>query len=492
MQVEHLYLFILDLAIILFTTKLFGIISRKCGLPQVLGALVAGILIGIINFASKKALFNDDTSAYLKVFSEIGVVLIMFTAGMETNLKDIKKNGVPSIVITVLGVVVPLAVGIGISYIMPGDMDIKQRLFIGTILTATSVGITVAVLKDLGRLHGKVGTSIVTAAILDDIIGVVLLAFVTGKTDASSLGAKFISACGGNLESAATGVVILNVVLFIIFVVAVGLAIHYIFKFISKRYPHTRRLPIFGLCVAFLFAWASEALFGIAAISGAFAAGMMMSNMKQTDYVERRIDITTYMLFSPIFFASIGIGIDYEQLGQSFSDSSTVGLIIAFTIAFVICGMLAKLLGCGGGALMCKYKLHQSVKVGLGMMVRGEVCLIVAQKGMNVGLIDARFWPAVILLIVCSSLLTPILLKVMFKKYPEMEKPEMMPPATSGVRENSADMSHSDVCTVVAGVGGQEHGGAQEDGAQNTDPSDAVSRSDEADGGLEEIDRDED
>ena len=126
------------------------------------------------------------------------------------------------------------------------------------------------------------------------------------------------------------------------------------------------------------------------------------------------------------------------------------------------------------------------------MMVRGEVCLIVAQKGMNVGLIDARFWPAVILLIVCSSLLTPILLKVMFKKYPEMEKPEMMPPATSGVRENSADMSHSDVCTVVAGVGGQEHGDAQADGAQDTDPSDAALQSDEADDGSAEIDRDED
>lgn len=437
MIVDDLYLFILDLAIILFTTKLFGIISRKCGLPQVLGALVAGILIGLINFAAKNALFNDNTSKYLKIFSEIGVVLIMFTAGMETNLKDIKKNGVPSIVITILGVVVPLAVGIGVSYIMPGDMDIKQRLFVGTILTATSVGITVAVLKDLGRLHGKVGTSIVTAAILDDIIGVVLLAFVTGKTDSSTLGAKFLSLCKVDIQSASIGVVILNVVFFVIFVIAVGLAIHYFFKFISKKYPHTRRLPIFGLCVAFLFAWASEDLFGIAAISGAFAAGMMMSNMKQTDYVERRIDITTYMLFSPLFFASIGIGINYKQLGESFSDGSSVGLIIAFTIAFVIFGMLAKLIGCGGGALMCKYKLNQSIKVGLGMMVRGEVCLIVAQKGMSEGIIDARFWPAVILLIVCSSLLTPILLKLMFKKFPEVENPEMTPPPTSEYRENS-------------------------------------------------------
>ncbi|MDE5618506.1 MAG: cation:proton antiporter, partial [Clostridia bacterium] len=343
------------------------------------------------------------------------------------------------------------AVGIGVSFIMPGDMDIKQRLFIGTILTATSVGITVAVLKDLGRLHGKVGTSIVTAAILDDIIGVVLLAFVTGNTDSSTLGAKFLSACKVDIQSASIGVVILNVVFFVIFVIAVGLAIHYLFKLISKKYPHTRRLPIFGLCVAFLFAWASEDLFGIAAISGAFAAGMMMSNMKQTDYVERRIDITTYMLFSPLFFASIGIGINYEHLGQSFSDGSSVGLIIAFSIAFVIFGMLAKLLGCGGGALMCKYKMNQSVKVGLGMMVRGEVCLIVAQKGMDVGLIDARFWPAVILLIVCSSLLTPILLKLMFKKYPDMENPEMVPPETSEFRENT-DSAHAE---ADGGKGGE-------------------------------------
>ena len=158
---------------------------------------------------------------------------------------------------------------------------------------------------------------------------------------------------------------------------------------------------------------------------------MMMSNMKQTEYVERRIDMSAYMLFSPIFFANIGIGLDYKALVSNFSWT-----IVLFSIAFVICGMAAKLVGCGAGGLICRYKPHESLEVGLGMMVRGEVCLIVAQKGIEEGIISASYLPAVILLVIMSSLLTPILLKLTFKKFPTDENDDKYETPASPVAAN--------------------------------------------------------
>lgn len=416
------YNIFLHLALILLLTKVLGILMRKIGLPQVVGALIAGIVIGVSGIIK-------DTSE-LKPFAEIGVVMIMFTAGMETNFKELKKNGVASVLITSLGVIVPLVVGFGISWIIPG-ITLKERFFFGVILTATSVGITVAVLKEIGKLHGKVGASIVTAAVLDDIIGIVILAFATGSVDSNTWGYKIVDLFGDPTKVASGVQVLINVVLFFILAIACGIVIHFIFKYLSKKFPHTRRLSIFGLATAFLFAWFSEELFGVAAITGAFVAGMMMSNMKQTEYVERRIDMSAYMLFSPIFFANIGIGLDYKALVSNFSWT-----IVLFSIAFVICGMAAKLVGCGAGGLICRYKPHESLEVGLGMMVRGEVCLIVAQKGIEEGIMSASYLPAVILLVIMSSLLTPILLKLTFKKFPTDENDDKYETPASPVAAN--------------------------------------------------------
>ena len=416
------YNIFLHLALILLLTKVLGILMRKIGLPQVVGALIAGIVIGVSGIIK-------DTSE-LKPFAEIGVVMIMFTAGMETNFKELKKNGVASVLITSLGVIVPLVVGFGISWIIPG-ITLKERFFFGVILTATSVGITVAVLKEIGKLHGKVGASIVTAAVLDDIIGIVILAFATGSVDSNTWGYKIVDLFGDPTKVVSGVQVLINVVLFFILAIACGIVIHFIFKYLSKKFPQTRRLSIFGLATAFLFAWFSEELFGVAAITGAFVAGMMMSNMKQTEYVERRIDMSAYMLFSPIFFANIGIGLDYKALVSNFSWT-----IVLFSIAFVICGMAAKLVGCGAGGLICRYKPHESLEVGLGMMVRGEVCLIVAQKGIEEGIISASYLPAVILLVIMSSLLTPILLKLTFKKFPTDENDDKYETPASPVAAN--------------------------------------------------------
>ncbi len=438
------YSVFLHLAVILLLSKLLDILVRKIGLPQVLGSLLAGIIIGVSGLVANKQ--------ELKPFAEIGVVMIMFSAGLETNFKELKRNGAASLLITSLGVIVPLAAGLGVSFMIPG-LEFKQRLFFGVILTATSVGITVSVLRELGKLHGKVGATIVTAAVLDDIIGIVILAFTAGQVEPSTWGYRFIELCAGDMGGVSEGVVTLvNVLLFFVMAIAVGVAVHFLFKLLAKRFPHTRRLSIFGLAMAFLFAWGAEELFGVAAITGAFVAGMMMSNMNQSEYVERRVDMSAYMLFGPIFFANIGISLDYGSLADNFNWT-----VIGFSLVFIVAGLAAKLLGCGAGCLICRYKFGESTEVGIGMMVRGEVCLIVAQKGVELGLIDSAYMPAVILLVVVSSLLTPVLLKVAFRKFPHYDDDSMQTPPTPIAREdliasleggnasgNRADMPHSD------------------------------------------------
>lgn len=399
---EFVITLFLYLGVILLTTKILGIICRKLGLPQVVGALLAGMFLGPITGFIKVGV-NPEIDIVLKALSQIGVLMIMFSSGLDTNIKEIKKNGLPSIVITLLGVLVPLLFGFLVGWGIDKQFkpfnskaDIMHSLFFGIMLTATSVGITVEVLKELGKLKGKVGSSILSAAILDDIIGILILSIVIS-----------LNGSGSGEGSVSIAETVIRVLLFFVFAVGAGVLCHYLIKWMSKKFPVSRRIPIFGLVICLIFAWASEALFGVAAITGAFVAGVVMSNMTSTQYIEKKIDTNSYMFFGPIFFANIG-------LGMNFSDFSPE--LIGFACAFVVFGLLSKIIGCGAGALMCKYSFKDSVRVGFGMMARGEVVLIVANKGIDAGIIDSRYMFPVVLLIIVSSFLTPICLKLLYRK----------------------------------------------------------------------------
>ncbi len=399
---EFVITLFLYLGVILLTTKILGIICRKLGLPQVVGALLAGMFLGPITGFIKIGA-NAEIDIVLKALSQIGVLMIMFSSGLDTNIKEIKKNGLPSIVITLLGVIVPLIFGFLVGWGIDkqfkpfnSQADIMHSLFFGIMLTATSVGITVEVLKELGKLKGKVGSSILSAAILDDIIGILILSIVIS-----------LNGSGSGEGSVSIAETVIRVLLFFVFAVGAGVLCHYLIKWMSKKFPVSRRIPIFGLVICLIFAWASEALFGVAAITGAFVAGVVMSNMTSTQYIEKKIDTNSYMFFGPIFFANIG-------LGMNFSDFSPE--LIGFACAFVVFGLLSKIIGCGAGALMCKYSFKDSVRVGFGMMARGEVVLIVANKGIDAGIIDSRYMFPVVLLIIASSFLTPICLKLLYRK----------------------------------------------------------------------------
>lgn len=379
-----------DLAIIIIFSKFFAIVARKCKAPQVVGEIIAGLIIGpcILGFV-------DQTDFLIKM-AEIGVVLLMFSAGLETDLKELLKTGPVAFLIACFGVAVPLLGGTLLYMGFYGPQEIGtegffKAVFIGTIMTATSVSITVQSLKEMGKLKGKIGTTILSAAIIDDIIGIVVLTFVIGFKNPESKGTD----------------VIINTVLFFVFAIVIGFIAYKLFKIVDNRYPHTRRIPIASLAFCFAMAYIAEKYFGIADITGAYFAGIILCSISDSDYIAEKMDINSYMIFGPIFFASIGIKTNIDNLNMD---------ILLFSIGFVIVALLTKIIGCGLISKLCRFRNIDCLKIGVGMMTRGEVALIVAQKGLSVGLLSDVYFTSVILLIIVSSISTPIILKLLYAK----------------------------------------------------------------------------
>ncbi|MCI9653091.1 MAG: cation:proton antiporter [Acholeplasmatales bacterium] len=394
---------LLPLALILFLSKLLSIGCKKIGLPQVVGMLLTGIVLGFITLIPNQPIFNSTAMEGINFIAEIGVILIMFSAGIETDLKQIKATGVSALVITLLGVLVPILFGFGVAGILPGGFGkeyLIRNIFYGVILTATSVSVTVATLKELGKLNSKIGTAIVSAAILDDILGVIVLSVVVSLNQA-------LTSASSNLTIDIL-IVFGKTIGFFIFAIVLGIAFRYIFKMLSQKYGHHRRLPIFGIAIAFFFSYAAEEWFSIADITGAFFAGLMLSGGKDSEYIERRTDIASYMLFTPVFFAKVGL----TSL-SSFSQIDSTFIIFGFL--FIIAGILGKILGCGVGAKLTKNSWKDSYRCGLGMMCRAEVCLICANKGISAGIISASIQPFILCLILITSFVTPVLLKQSYK-----------------------------------------------------------------------------
>ena len=387
-----------NLAIIILTAKFFGLVARKCKAPQVVGEIIAGLLIGpcVLNLVH-----ISDT---ISVFAEIGVVLLMFSTGLGTNLKELIKAGPIATLIACVGVAVPLAGGtllysIFYGFAAVGSTEFYKALFIGTIMTATSVSITVAALQEMGHLKSFLGTTIVSAAVIDDVIGIVVLTCVLGAGSGTGTG---------------LGKVLFNTVLFFATAIGVGLIAHFAMKWLDKRNPHTQRITIVSMAFCFAMAYVAEEYFGIADITGAYIAGIVFCSMDDASYVERRVDISNYVLFAPVFFASIGLKTDISGLTPQ---------ILLFSVCFVIVALITKVIGCGLAAKICRFSWADPLKVGVGMMTRGEVALIVAQKGLDIGVVDPVYFTAVILLIVVSSVATPLVLKVLFTKAPPTPHP---------------------------------------------------------------------
>lgn len=383
------YEFLLFLAIILISTKVLGLFSRKVHMPAVVGALVAGIILG--PSVLKLITLDGTNGVYLEITAEIGVIFLMFSAGLETDLKEIKANALASFIVALIGVIVPLIGGfLGYALYFHTDFtdyqEVLKSVFIGVVLTATSVSITVETLRELGRLKGRVGTTILGAAVIDDILGIIVLTIVTSLKDTS-----------------------VNPVTVMVKIVLYFIVIGILFFLVSKCKPliesegQKRRVTVFALAFCFLLSYISEKFFGIADITGAYFAGLMLCSMKNGEYVKDRINFPSYLFFSPVFFASIGIKTSLDGM---------TGSMIGFTIILLVIALLTKVVGCGLGAKFCRYTNKEALQIGVGMISRGEVALIVAQKGYQCGMLDDRFFAPIVLVVIVTTLITPILLKL--------------------------------------------------------------------------------
>lgn len=396
------YRYLFDIALILLGTKFLGLLTQKLHMPQVVGALVAGLVLGPACFG----IIHE--SSFLSALSEMGVIVIMFTAGMTTDIRELKNAGKAGLPVAIIGVLVPLGLGtlLGFLFAPPGaGMEkLLQHIFIGTILTATSVSITVETLKELGKLNTKVGNTILAAALIDDVLGLIVLTIVTSLSGSAETNILWVLA---------------KILLFFVFV---ALAAFFGIKFLTwyeNRYKkNLHRFPLLAFALCLLMAFIAEEIFGVADIIGAFSAGLIIANTPRGAYIESKFEPLSFLLLTPIFFAGIGIKVVLPQMTME---------IIIFTVALVVVAVVSKLIGCGVGAKMCGFTNRQSLQVGLGMVCRGEVALIVANKGAALGLMPEKYFGPIIIMVVLCTVLTPIFLKVVFKKKKKLPaEPELI------------------------------------------------------------------
>ena len=385
------YRYLLDLALILLSTKVLSLVTKRFKLPQVVGALLAGLILG-------PAVFNIiEETDFIRQLAEVGVIVLLFNAGLESNLSEFKKSGKTSFIVAVMGVIIPLIGGTILAYcINHGKVEnvsvFVQNIFIGSVLTATSVSITVETLRELGKVSTSVGNIIVGAAIIDDVLGMLVLTIITSLAGSSVSVIK----------------VIVKIVGFFIFSIIVGIITYKLFnKWVDKYDIDKRRFVIVSFVICLLLSFSAEEFFGVADITGAYIAGLVLSSNKETIYITKRFETLSYILLSPVFFASVGLNVKLPDLN---------GEIVIITIALIVVAILTKIIGCGLGAKLCGYNNMESIQIGSGMVTRGEVTLIIASKGLALGLMSSYFLTPVILMVVFTSIFTPILLKIVFSK----------------------------------------------------------------------------
>lgn len=383
------YKFLLDLALILLSTKVLGLVSRKFFMPQVVGALLAGLILGpgVLDVISQTDFINKT--------AEVGVIVLMYCAGMETDVQELKKSGKASVVIALMGVIIPLAGGYAVAMFFnrPGLIETNaacsvflQNIFIGVILTATSVSITVEALKELGKLKTRAGNAILGAAVIDDILGIIALTVITSLAD----------------SSVKVWVVLLKIAGFFVAVIAAGFLFYQFFtRWSRKSEKGMRRHVIVSFVFCLLMAYMAEDFFGVADITGAYLAGVIISLTIKKDYIMSRFDTLSYLYLSPIFFASIGIKAALPKMSYA---------VVVFSVILTIVAILTKMAGCGLGAKLCRYDNDQALQIGVGMISRGEVALIVANKGEALGLMDQYLMGPIVIVVIITTIIAPILL----------------------------------------------------------------------------------
>lgn len=393
--------YLIVLAAILLSTKLLGLFTKRVRMPQVVGALVAGVILGpvvnaIFGWGAETGFFSRaaQSDELFGILSELGVIILMFGAGLETDVNEMKKCGKASVIIAVIGVVLPLIMGAGVSWFFIDDANsqvkILKSIFIGVVLTATSVSITVETLKEMGKLNTPASNAILGAAIIDDILGIIALTIITSFAD-KSVNIVFV---------------LIKIVLFFVFAVLMGIGVYMLFKYMNKRTKRdSRRHVIIAFVYCLVSAFCAEVFFGVADITGAYIAGLVLSMTNRKRYLDNRFATLSYMLLSPIFFAGIGLTIELPSMSNS---------LIIFSVLLTIVAVISKFFGCAFGGKLCGYNSKECFQIGAGMISRGEVALIVAKKGESCGLMDSNLFGPLVIVVVLTTIIAPVILKLLF------------------------------------------------------------------------------
>jgi Kef-type K+ transport system membrane component KefB len=395
---EFLELVLVLIAIIL-GAKLAGFAVSKLGQPMVVGEIAFGLLLGpsALNFLGFSIFTHADTTKeVIHLLAELGVLLLMFLAGLETDLVAMRKVGVPALNSAIGGVVIPFLSGWGLSSAV--GLPVGESVFIGTILTATSVSISAQTLIEMNRLRSKEGMTILGAAVIDDVIGILMLSVVI---------AIFATGGGEAGSSAPTPVWLVAVKMIAFFAVGVLLA-PLVRRFTSGfgKLPISEPLLAAGVIVALVYGFGAEMLGGVAAITGSYLAGVILGGLKEKHELEEKAKALVYSVFVPVFFVDIGLR---ANVIEAFS-----GPLWLFGIGIVIVALIGKVVGSGIGAYVSKFSFQESLRVGTGMISRGEVGLIVAGIGLQRGVITQDIFSIIVLMVIASTLVTPILLRLTF------------------------------------------------------------------------------
>lgn len=382
------YKYLLDIGLIILVVKIFTIITQKIKMPKVLGGLIAGIVLG-------PAMFNIiQNNTILETLSKFGIILIMFLAGMETSIKKFISNSNKYVIIAAIGVVVPLILGtiFSVMYIQ----DLKTNLFFGAVITATSVSITVETLIEMKKIKSTVGLAILGAGVVDDIMGILFLTTIMNSE---------------NLHISTFVIMLLKIILFFVMALLLGLSLFKVFERIEEKDTKTEQMPTYSIAFALILAYIAERL-GVSGIIGAYIAGLVIGNTEKGRKVKGKIDLVVNMIFSPIFFASIGL-----NLGKiNFST-----YVWIFILIFTVITITSKIIGNGIGARICGYSKEKSIQIGIGMATRGEVALIMADEAKKIDLINEEIFSIVIITVLLVTLITPILLHYSFKTKNSLE-----------------------------------------------------------------------
>jgi Kef-type K+ transport system membrane component KefB len=392
---------LLALAVILAAAKFAGGLAVRVGQPAVLGELVAGVLLGNLELVGFTGLEALESNATIEGLAGLGVIILLFEVGLESTVRDMLKVGWPSLFVAVLGVAVPFVLGWWTGAILLPDRSVYVHVFLGATLTATSVGITARVLKDLGRSQSREARIILGAAVIDDVLGLVILAVVSGLIRAAD--------AGGSLSAAAMGLILLKALGFLFGALAIGLVVSpRLFRFASRlRVPGV--LLATALVFCFVLAYVAS-LIGLAAIVGAYAAGLILERVHYHSLVEREEHeledlvqpISNFLV--PVFFVLMGMRVGLEP----FARPEILGLAALLTVA-AIAGKQACSLGAVGGGL-------DRLTIGLGMIPRGEVGLIFASIGLGLSvdgepIVDDAIYSAVVIMVLVTTMATPPALK---------------------------------------------------------------------------------